>query len=281
MNTPLHLLVEGLGFLESPRWHEDRLWFSDFLEQRVASVDADGDVRTELELDDRPSGLGWLPDGRLLLVSMRRRAVLRRAQDGTVGLHADLAAIAPSDCNDMVVAADGTAYVGNFGSDLLAGETPRETCIAIVRPDGTAEIGGDGLQFPNGSVITPDGRTLIVGESVGRRYRAFTIADDGSLRDARVWAELGDRSPDGCTLDADGAIWFADARRGAVVRVFEGGRVDAVIEVPDTAYACALGGVDGRTLFVLTSATVPAPEAPKGTARIWSVRVDVPHAGRP
>jgi sugar lactone lactonase YvrE len=278
----LREVAGGFGFLESPRWHEGRLWVSDFFDGRVSSLGGDdGDRRTELVIDDRPSGLGWLPDGRLLVVSMRKRLVLRREHDGSVEVHADLSRLAPCDCNDMVVAADGTAYVGNFGSDILAREPRRDTCLVAVRPDGEARVVADGLSFPNGSVITPDDRTLIVGESFAQRYRAFAIGSDGSLGGGRVWAEMPGRSPDGCTLDAEGAIWFADASGREVVRVVEGGRIDAVLELPDTPYACALGGADGATLFIVTSATTPRPDAPTDTARIWATRVAVAHAGRP
>jgi sugar lactone lactonase YvrE len=275
------LVLDGLGFGEGPRWHDGRLWYSDFLRQLVASVGTTGDQRVELELDDRPSGLGWMPDGDLLVVSMRRRAVLRRSPDGRLSTHGDISAIATSDANDMVVAADGTAYVGNFGSDLLAGEPHRDADLAMVRPDESVAVAARGLRFPNGSVITPDGSTLIVGESLGRCYTAFRIGDDGALDGRRVWAELGERSPDGCTLDADGAIWFADAGRGPVVHVREGGEILEEVDVADRAYACALGGEDGRTLYVLTSSVVPRAGAEPGGGRLWAVRVDVPHAGLP
>jgi sugar lactone lactonase YvrE len=277
----LELVLDGLGFGEGPRWHDDRLWFSDFVLQLVLSVGEDGQARVELELDDRPSGLGWLPDGRLLVVSMHRRAVLRRENDGSVVTHADLAGIATGDTNDMVVSADGTAYVGNFGSDLLGGEPLKPAQLAIVRPDGTATAAADPLMFPNGSVITADGATLIVGETLAAQYRAFAIRDDGSLGESRIWAEVPNRSPDGCVLDTEGAIWFADASRGEVARVREGGEITDVIATPDHAYACTLGGADGRQLFVLTCPGPPMPDLPAGSGRLWTVRVDVPHAGRP
>ncbi len=277
----LHLLVDGLGFGESPRWHEGRLWYSDFLRQRVSSVVPGQQPRIELILDDRPSGLGWLPDGRLLVVSMRRRAVLRREADETLTVHADLTRIADGDVNDMVIAADGTAYVGNFGSDVLAGEPRRPAHLALVRPDRTVSVAAEGFAFPNGSVITPDGAWLIVGETLAARYRAFPIGEDGTLGAGRVWAEVPGRSPDGCTLDADGAIWFADASGGGVVRVKEAGEVVEVIETPDTAYACMLGGEDGRTLFIVTCASPPNAGLAPGSGKIWAVQVDVPHAGRP
>ncbi|MCB0994748.1 MAG: SMP-30/gluconolactonase/LRE family protein [Acidimicrobiales bacterium] len=275
------VLLDGLGFAEGLRWHDDRLWFSDFVHHHVVSADSDGRTSVEVTLQERPSGLGWLPDGRLLVVAMNSRAVLRREHDGTIVLHADLSHIAASDCNDMVVAADGTAYVGNFGSDLLAGEPLVPADLALVRPDGTVEVAATGLVFANGSVITPDGATLIVGESLARRYRAFTIGENGHLLDGRVWAETPERSPDGCTLDADGAIWFANATRGEVARVLEGGRITDTVELPDTAYACALGGVSGTTLYVATSPSVPLPGLAPGGGRIWTIEADVGHAGRP
>ena len=203
------------------------------------SIGLNGDLRVEAELDDRPSGIGWLPDGRLLVVSMHRRTVLRREPDGALVMHADLAPVATSHANDMVVAADGTAYVGNFGSDVFGGSSRATAELAIVRPDGTVLGGPTDLEFPNGTVITPDGRTLIVGESFARRYRAFPIAADGTLGTGRVWAEVTERSPDGCTLDAEEAIWFANALGREVVRVREGGQVEEVISTPDGSYACA------------------------------------------
>ncbi len=277
----LELLVDGLGFGEGPRWHQDRLWFSDFVLAHVLSVGTDGKQRVECELDDRPSGLGWLPDGRLLVVSMHRRAILRRETDGTLVRHADLSAIATGDTNDMVVAADGTAYVGNFGSDLLGGEPLKPALLAIVRPDGTASPAVQPLMFPNGSVITPDGRTLIVGETLAAQYRAFPIGDDGGLGESWIWAEVSGRSPDGCVLDAEGSIWFADASRGEVVRVREGGEITDVIPTPDHAYACTLGGADGRQLFVITCPTPPMPDLAAGSGRLWTTQVDIPHAGHP
>ncbi len=277
----LELVLDGLGFGEGPRWHQNRLWFSDFILQHVRSVGADGRPRVECEIDDRPSGLGWLPDGRLLVVSMHRRMVLRRETNGRLVMHADLSAIATGDTNDMVVATDGTAYVGNFGSDLLGGEPLEPAQLAIVRPDGTASAAGQPLMFANGSVITPDGRTLIVGETLAAQYRAFPIGDDGDLSEGWIWAEVAGRSPDGCVLDAEGAIWFADASRGEVVRVREGGEITHVIATPDHAYACTLGGADGRQLFILTCPNPPMPDLVAGSGRLWTTRVDVPHAGRP
>jgi sugar lactone lactonase YvrE len=278
--SELPVFVRGLDFGEGPRWHDGRLWFSDFFQHTVSSVGADGVRTVELEIDDFPSGLGWLPDGRLLVVAMESRRVLRVETDGTVVTHAELANVATGRANDMVVAADGTAYVGNFG--FVLGEAMQPAALARVRPDGEVDVAADGLEFPNGTVITPDGRTLIVGETFGRRATAFTIADDGTLHDRRVWAELGDVLPDGCSLDAEGAIWFADARGPTVVRVREGGEVTHRVDVGQRTFACALGGDDGRTLFVLAADSAHDGDA-EGTATgtIRTLRVDVPHAGLP
>jgi len=275
------LFLDGFGFVEGPRWRDNRLWFSDFILQRVSSVDLGGDARVEAELDDWPSGLGWLPDGRLLIVSMHRKLLLRREHGGKLVVHADLSRIAAGPANDMVVAQDGTAYVGNLGSDLLAGEPVRAAKLAVVHPDGSVSVGAAGLLVPNGSVITPDGDTLIVGESFAHRYRAFPIARDGTLGEGRIWADLGEgRNPDGCTLDAAGAIWFANPVANHVARVVEGGTVTEVVEVPDIPWACALGGDAGRTLFVLTCPGGPTEVEP-GSARVWKTEVEFPHAGLP
>ncbi len=274
----LPVLLDGLDFGEGPRWHDGRLWFSDFDQHTVSSVGDDGTRRVELELDDFPSGLGWLPDGRLLVVAMESRRLLRVDADGTLVTHADLSAVAAGRCNDMVVAADGTAYVGNFGFEL--GTPAKPAALARVQPDGRVDVVADGLHFPNGSVITPDGGTLIVGETFGKRATAFTIAEDGTLHDPRLWADLGDVLPDGCTLDAEGAIWFADARGSAVVRVKEGGEVLDRIDAGQKTYACALGGDDGRTLYVVC-ADGAGDDAGRGTGTIRTARVDVPHAGLP
>ena len=280
MSAP-ELLVDGLGFGEGPRWRTEtdgsaRLYFSDFLQRRVFSLEEVGELTVEAELDDWPSGLGWLPDGRLLVVSMHQRQVLRRESDGSFAVHADLSRVAAGPANDMVVAADGTAYVGNFGSDLMVGEERRPARLSVVRPDGTVTAADTDLQFPNGSVITADGRTLIVGETLAARYTAFDIAPDGSLGASRLWAEVPGRSPDGCTADAEGAIWFADASAPEVVRVREGGEITEVLRFPQTCYACALGGADGRTLYVLTCSSTPKPDLPVGSGQLWRVRVDVP-----
>ena len=290
MHADWTLVIDGIDFGEGPRWHEGRLWFSDFYQQTISSVeihaDGSGTRHVELEHDGRPSGLGWLPDGRLLFVSMLDRKVMRREADGSVVEHADLSAVAGGHCNDMVVAEDGTAYVGNFGFDLEGGEGVETTTLAIVRPDGSVTADGHPLLFPNGAVITPSNRTLIVGETFGGQYTAFTIDHDGSLTEPRVWAAVQGTAPDGCTLDEEEGIWYSDATGKEIVRVIGSGKLGDLstirIGTPNNTYACMLGGDDGHTLFVLT-ADDASPDVVAGTATgaIYSTRVEVAHAGRP
>lgn len=273
------LVVDGIDFGEGPRWHLGRLWFSDFYQGTISSVGHDRRRRVEVEWDGRPSGLGWLPDGRLLFVSMTDQRVMRREHDGSIVEHADLVGIATGLCNDMVVGSQGNAYVGNFGFDFEAGAEPQSATLAIVWADGTVTAAADDLQFPNGSVITDDGSTLIVGESMGARYTAFTITSDRGLTDRRVWAEVPGMAPDGCTIDAEGAIWFADALGRQVVRVREGGEITHRLPTPDNVYACMLGGPDARTLFALTAAG-GHPDVAAGTATgaLWQTHVEIGRA---
>lgn len=282
MTAALELLVDGVDFGEGPRWHDGRLWYSDFHQRAIYAVTTDGEREAvHADLDDRPSGLGWLPDGRLLAVSMQDRKLLREEGPGLV-VHADLSGIATGHCNDMVVDDRGNAYVGNFGFDYEGGGRFSTADLALVRSDGTVEVAATGLRFPNGSVITPDGRTLIVGESFGAGYEAFTIAGDATLGDRRRWADVPGMAPDGCTLDSEDAIWFADALGSQVVRVREGGEVTDRIPTPQPTFACALGGDDGRTLFVLCApSSRPDEVAGRGAGAIHTTRVDVPHAGLP
>ncbi|WP_074906644.1 SMP-30/gluconolactonase/LRE family protein [Nitrosomonas communis] len=189
MNSDTEILLAGLAFPESPRWRENRLWFTDQHARRVLTVTLDGQMECQLETEDLPGGLGWLPDGTLLLVAMTERKVYRLTEQGLI-LHADLSSLAPFHCNDMVVAANGRAYVGNFGYDLHGGESPVATCLVLVEPDGHCSITASGLIFPNGSVITSDGSTLIVAETFASRLTTFTIGEDGSLHTPRLWADL-------------------------------------------------------------------------------------------
>jgi sugar lactone lactonase YvrE len=281
------VLATGIKFGEGPRWHDGRLWFSDFYDHAVKSVSLSGDARVEFEIDDQPSGLGWMPDGSLLLVGMTKRQVLRRTPDGQIGLHADLSGIATFHCNDMVVDAAGRAYVGNFGFDLgaqLAGKPvdPTPAKLALVQPDGTVSVAAANMDFPNGSMITPDGKTLIVGETFANRLSAFDIGADGTLSNRRVWAETPGRAPDGACQDAEGCVWMANPLANECVRVAEGGEVREVIDPGDSCFACMQGGEDGKTLFMLTAPAMTAQDVPAGPqGRIVIAEVDVPHAGRP
>lgn len=280
--SELSPVLEGLDFGEGPRWHDGLLWFSDFYRHGVYTVDSEGNEQLRVALDDRPSGLGWMPDGTLLVVAMTSRKLLAVSADGLVGEHADLSDVADYHCNDMVVAADGTAYVGNFGFDSESRAEFRTARLARVTPDGTVHCAAEDLWFPNGSVITADGATLVVGETFAGRYTAFDIAEDGSLANRRTWAEIASSTPDGCCLDAEGAIWMADFVGGRVARVLEGGEVTDSIPVEQRAVACMLGGEDRRTLYVLQSPSAdPADLAGRGLSSISAVRVDVPGSGLP
>lgn len=281
MDTKTDVLLRDLCFGEGPRWREDRLWFSDMHDLWVKTVDLAGNHEKRLEVEGRPSGLGWLPDGRLLVVSMRDRRLLRLDPEGLV-LHADLARFASYDCNDMVTDARGRSYVGNFGFDIHT-DAPRGTAdLCMVTAEGEARVVARDLEFPNGTVITPDGRTLVVGESFGARLTAFDVADDGSLGERRTWAKLEKAVPDGICLDAEGAIWVASPLGNEVLRVQEGGRVTHRVTASTNAIACMLGGPQRRHLFVCSSTTIE-PEACRRQrpARIEVAEVDVPGAGFP
>lgn len=297
MSREITTVVSDQSYLEGPRWHDGRIWFSDFYLNRVCSAAEDGsDLRTEAEVPQQPSGLGWLPDGRLLVVSMRDKRVLRREPDGTLVTHADLAGLVVGVPNDMVVDDQGRAYVGEFGFDLMGGGPLATADLLRVDPDGTVTPVANGLWFANGSVITDDG-VLLVDETFGNRVSAFDILPDGGLGARRTWAQFGELpteteqaaalpqiviAPDGCCLDAEGALWIADGLGGRLIRVREGGEIAEEIAVGTGVFACMLGGADGRTLFACA-----APDfyehARRDTreARLLAIRVDVPRAGRP
>ncbi len=276
-----NVLLDGLRFPEGPRWHDGRFWFSDMHAGQVIAVDLSGRSEVVVGVKAEPSGLGWLPDGRLLVVSMQDRRLLRLDADGLTQV-ADLSDLASYHCNDMVVDAEGRAYVGNFGFDLHAGESPTSTNLILVHPDGRSEVAAPDLRFPNGAVITPDGRTLIVGESFGGCLTAFDVADDGTLSGRREWAKLEGAVPDGICLDAEGAIWVASPiGKGGVLRVREGGEVTQRIAVENEAFACMLGGPERRTLFICTAPDSNPEKTGDRGGRIETVEVDIPGAGLP
>ncbi|HEY0649013.1 SMP-30/gluconolactonase/LRE family protein [Phenylobacterium sp.] len=280
----LRTLQSDLSFGEAPRWRPgEGLYVSDIHANRILRLSEEGGAEVVATFDGPVSGLGWLPDGTLLVVSMHDRRLLRREPGGTFRVHADLSGIATWHANDMVVAADGTAYVGNFGFSLTPRLEVKPAKLAKVTPDGRASVAAEGLLFPNGSVISPDGRTLIVGESAGRRLTAFTIDDNGELSDQRAWAPMPEGAfPDGICLDAEGAIWVASPPTREVLRIREGGDVLERIPTEQMAIAAMLGGADRRTLFICTAdSTDPEYCLANHTARILAVEVDVPGAGYP
>ena len=290
-------VLSDLSYLECPRWHEGRIWVSDFYTHQVLSAREDGsDLRVEAEVPGQPSGLGWLPDGRLLVVSQHDARLLRREPDGSLVTHADLSAHVTGEPNDMVVDQQGRAFVGNFGFDLMAGAPVAPAVLLRVDPDGAVTQVADDVWFPNGSVITDDG-TLLVDETFGNRITAFDIGADGALGNRRVWASFGalptDRdlqaalgqlvvAPDGCALDAEGALWVADALAGRVLRIQPGGEILEELPVGTGVFACMLGGNDGRTLFLCTAPDFDrTARSAAREAHLRSCRVEVPHAGRP
>jgi sugar lactone lactonase YvrE len=290
-------LVSGLSLTECPRWHDGRLYFSDFYTQRVLAVALDGTLETIAEVPGRPGGLGFLPDGRMLIASMRDRKVMRRELDSSLVEYADLSSLAPWHLNDMLVDHQGRAWVGNFGFDLMGGAKVTTTNLICVDRDGCASVAAEGLGFPNGMALTPDGSTLIVAETMMNRLSAFDVAF-GRLGKRWTWAAFGDPptsdgiaellsqvdvAPDGICLDADGAIWVADAKEGRLIRVAEGGDILQELKIDGlSVFACMLGGDNGRTLFACVAPTFNEAEASRNhRAAIWMTNVDVPRAGLP
>ena len=254
------ILLDKLCFGEGPRWREGMLWFSDMHAQKVLKVDPQGNVETVVELDDdQPSGLGWLPNGDLLIVAMTKKQVLR-FNGSQLSVHADLSSLASHFCNDMVVDHVGRAYVGNFGFDIHNGAQQSAAELICVEVDGSARCVDDDLIFPNGAVITPDNKTLIVAETFGSRLTAFDILDSGDLTNKRIWAQLPKGAvPDGICLDAGGGIWSASPTSNNCIRQIEGGEVTHTIELERGAFACMIGEAN---LYILTS-TVSTPAACK------------------
>lgn len=274
------ILLAGLMVGESPRWHEGRLWFSNWGAQEVIAVDLDGNNEMMARVPTAFSfSIDWLPDGQMLVVLGAEARLLRGEPDGTLVTHAELGGLSGHPWNDIVVDGRGHAYVGNIGFDFPEGEFAPGT-IALVTPDGSARQVADGVAFPNGLAVTPDDATLIVAESYGNRLTAFDIAEDGGLSDRRVWAELGDGTPDGICLDSEGAVWYADVPNKRCVRVREGGEVLQTVELDRGCFACALGGPDRRTLFV-TAAEFPGGEDGTLTGQVAAVRAPAPGVGYP
>ncbi len=286
--------IDGLFFGECPRWHDGRLWYVDFYRSTVFSADEAGASRVEVEVPGEPAGLGWLPDGRLLVVARRPRTVMRLEPDGQLALHGDLKPTATFYGNDMVVDLAGRAYVGNFGFDLhrvieeqgeqALMEPPGPPTAAVVRidPDGSAHLAATDLSFPNGTVITPDGKVLIVAETLAGRLTAFDVGPNGELSGRRVWASLPWCPPDGICLDADGRVWVANAIAPECLLVAEGGEIVDRVRTSQTCFACMLGGADRRTLYMMTAPTSTESVASASRhGRIEQARVEVAGAGLP
>jgi sugar lactone lactonase YvrE len=292
----LTVVLDGFSFLECPRWRDGRLWVSDFYTHQVVTTDGRGGTEVVAEVPGQPSGLGFLPDGRALIVSMRDHRVLVRSGSGRLTEHADLSGVVTGMLNDMLVDERGRAYVGNFGFDLMGGAALRSTTLTRVDPDGTVTTVAEDLGFPNGMVLLPGG-VLVVAETFAGRLTAFDVDEDGGLTDRRVWAQFGETpqtedvgeavqrlrvAPDGICADAEGAIWVADALHNRVLRVREGGEIVEEIAAGTGVFACMLGGDDGRTLFLCAAPSFPEHERrPVREAQLLAVRVDVPHAGLP
>jgi sugar lactone lactonase YvrE len=284
--TTRSVLLEGLAFGESPRWHDGALWVCDWGAHELLRVGGAGS-EVVARIRSFPFCVDWLPapDGRLLAVSAADQAVLAVGGDGTHETFCALDRLAASPPNnEIVVHPDGHVYVDGGGFDLSAGEAPAPGYVALIAADGSsARLVADGIEFGNGMAITEDGSTLIVAESYGRRLSAFAIGTDGELSDRRVWAELGAGAPDGICLDASGAVWYADVPHRRCVRVREGGEVLDTIEFDRGCFACMLGGDDGRTLYVVAREWHGGAGLRRGdgTGQVLTVQVDVPHAGYP
>jgi sugar lactone lactonase YvrE len=289
------ILRDGLFFGEGPRWHDGRLWYSDFYDHAVHAIDLNGNDERIVEVESQPSGLGWLPNGDLLVTSMLDRKLMRW-NGSELTTHADLGDQFTWHANDLLVDQQGRAYIGNFGFDfevfldeqgiegLFADPDSLTTVMCRVDPDGTINVASDGLIFPNGMVITPDGKTMIVAETLALRLTAFDIAPDGSLSNRRVWADLSAHmaAPDGICLDADGAVWIANALAPRLMRIGEGGVVLDEVETTMNTYACMLGGPEGKHLFAMTAPTSDSRHAPlERNGAIEVVGVAAPHAGLP
>jgi sugar lactone lactonase YvrE len=278
------VLLTGIAFGESPRWRDGRLWFSDWSAEELLAVDLAGNRELIARVPSFPFSFDWLPDGRLLIVSARRQALLTLRDDGSLSTYADLSGVSHRPPgNEIVVDGRGNAYVNGGGFDLMAGEPFAPGIVALVTPDGSVrEVAGE-IAFPNGMAITPDGGTLIVAESYAGRLTAFDITESGALENRRAWAEREGAAPDGICIDAAGAVWYADVPNRRCVRIAEGGEVLDEVQVDRGCFACMLGGDDGRTLFIVARewGGIGNVNHQERTGQILTVTAPEPHAGRP
>ncbi|MGW5640756.1 SMP-30/gluconolactonase/LRE family protein [Streptomyces sp. NPDC003832] len=278
MSTP-EVLMDGILFGESPRWHDNKLWFADWGAHQVIALDAAGRHEAVVTVDSFPMCIDFLPDGRLLVVDSAHRRLLRREADGSLVRHADLSPVSRKPWNDIVVDDRGNAYVNTIGFDFPGGEFAPGT-VVLVTPDGGVRPVAHDLAFPNGMAVTADGATLIVAESYANRLTAYDIAGDGTLGGRRVWAETPGDHPDGICLDAEGAVWYADVGNRHCVRVREGGRVLATLDLDHGAFACALSRGDDPRLFVVGQ-TWGDPEPQRPSGQVVAFPAPAPGAGRP
>jgi sugar lactone lactonase YvrE len=288
MHAATTVLVDSLRFPESPRWHAGHLWCCDFFTRQVLQIGLNGSLRTVLELADFPSAIGWTPAGQLLVVSGERRLLLRLDGDNLVEV-TDLSALVAYPCNELLVDGHGRAYIGNLGFDFGSPDaSPEPGPLLLISPDGSARVVAEGLAFPNGMVLTPDGQTLIVAESYGARLTAFAVAPDGALTNRQVWAQFDDSTtfetgritPDGICLDAEDAVWIASPTTREVLRVREGGAIAQRISLATIPLACMLGGQEHRTLCITTTDSLD-PNDTDARGRIETIVVAVPGAGLP
>lgn len=280
-------ILDQLRFPESTRWRDGRLWLCNWLTTEIVAVDPAGahaEVMATAPVSI-PFCIDWLPEGRLVVTCGAERRLVAQSADGTLQPYADLTSVvAKGAINEIVVDGRGHSFVNGSGYDMMAGEDPAPGSIVCVTPDGIGRVVADGIHFGNGMAITPDDSTLIVAESHAARLAAFTIGADGSLRDRRVWAELGEgAAPDGICLDADGAVWYADVPNKHCVRVGYGGEVLDVVKADRGCFACTLGGADGRTLFIATAewAGGAGMASPEKTGQLLAAQAPAPRAGRP
>lgn len=304
MNNELKLLADNLFFSEGPRWHKGKFWFSDFYQNAVFCINESGNVEKVVDIPNQPSGLGWLPNDDLLIVSMNDQKLMKLS-NGNLSIHSDLSHLTSYTCNDMVVDADGHAYIGNFGTTKHNVDVV-PTCLIHVSPDGKASIAAENLEFPNGTVITPDGKQIILGETYAGRLTSFDINPDKTLSNRKIWAQMMPtyifyitkvrrflkhkatedtypiRVPDGICLDEEMGIWVASPTTSEVFRIENGGKVTDSIKTPQRAFACMLGGKDLKTLYISTADTsTPEIASVNKTGKIYTTRVDIPGAGWP
>lgn len=277
----LRTLLTGRGLVESPRWHGDRLYFSDWSAGEVMAVDLAGDSEVVARVESFPLCTAWLPDGRMVIVSSQEGRLLRREPDGSLETYAELG---PAGWNDIVVDGRGNAYVNAIGFDMMSGEEFKPGFVALVDTDGSVGHVADDIAFPNGMAVTPDNATLIVADSYRHSLVAFDIGVDGGLSHRRVWADLGEGTPDGICVDAQGAVWYADVPDQSCVRVAEGGEVLRTVKLDRGGFACALGGPAGTTLFIVAAEWLDNFEegpVPPGSGQVLVAEVEVPGAGWP